>query len=147
MSIWPQNKNRKFDYQKCFRGEMPNFSNKRFNFFFRINELLFEEDNEPKKSGYHSLKNYYLTHKTLFEVFPIDGTVTKRKLKKWKRYSLWNFLSHIIPELRFNLKNFCYLKRCNVPHSKSFFDWIVTLGQYAIANFMMNSVFLFSIFT
>ena len=35
----------------------------------------------------------------------------------------------------------------DVPRSKSFFDWTVTLVQYAMANSMMNSVFLFSIFT
>ena len=57
MSIWPQNKKRKFDYQKFFRGQMPNFWYERFNFFFRINELSFEEDTEQKKSGYHSLEN------------------------------------------------------------------------------------------
>ena len=54
---------------------MPNFSNKRFNFFFRINELSFEKDIEPKKSGYHSSKNGYLTHETLSKVFTIDGMV------------------------------------------------------------------------
>ena len=56
---------------------MPIFLYERFNFFFGINELSFEKDIEPKKSGYHSLKNQYLTHETLFEVFSIDGMVTK----------------------------------------------------------------------
>ena len=39
------------------------------------------------------------------------------------------------------------IQHLDVPHSKSFFDWTVTLVQYARANFMMNSVFIFSIFT
>ena len=41
----------------------------------------------------------------------------------------------------------CIMVGLDVPHGESFFEWTVTLGQYAIANFMMNSVFLFSIFT
>ena len=51
MSIWPQNKNRKFYYQKCCTGQMPIFSYDRFNFFFRIYELRLEEDIEQKKVG------------------------------------------------------------------------------------------------
>ena len=38
------------------------------------------------------------------------------------------------------------MTQLRVPHSKSFLVWTVTLGQYAIANFMKNSVFVFSIF-
>ena len=45
--------------------------------FFKIHELSIEKYVEPKKSGYHSSKNRYLTYKTLFEVFPIDGMVAK----------------------------------------------------------------------
>ena len=82
MSIWPQNKNCMFDYQKCFRGQMPIFLCERFNFFLKIHELSIEEYVEPKKSGYHSSENKYLTHKTLFEVFTIDGMVAEWKMKK-----------------------------------------------------------------
>ena len=32
---------------------------------------------KQKKSGYHSSENRYLTHKTVFEVFTIDGMVAK----------------------------------------------------------------------
>ena len=120
MSIWPQNKNHKFRYRKCFWGQMPIFLYERFNSFFRIHDLSFEEDIKQKKSGYHSSKNRYLTHKTLSEVFPIDGMVAKWKLKKQKRYSSWNLLLHIILELHVNRLKFCYMKRCNEPSIKEY---------------------------
>ena len=65
---------------------------------------------------------------------------TKRlPIEKWKKK---NAVHHeiccriIFWVLRINKKFFFYLKHCTV-----------TLEQYAMANFMMNSVFLFSIFT
>ena len=93
--------------------------------FFLIGgyELSIEEYVRPKKSGYHSWKNGDYTQKTFSEVFPIDGMVSKWKLKKWKRYSSWNFLSHTIPELHFNLENFCYLKHCNYILIKCWWWW------------------------
>ena len=73
---------------------------------------------------------------------------------RWCDHTPWSFpqrLSYdqIMPQLQqsnfhSNLSNTIQL---DVPHSKSFFDWTVTLGQYAIENFMKNSIFLFSIFT
>ena len=56
---------------------MPIFSYERFNFFFRIYELSFEEDIDQRKSGYQSSKSKYLTHETLSEVFPVDGMVAQ----------------------------------------------------------------------
>ena len=98
------------------------------------------------------LKKWAFNTKNAFCGFSQIQNGCRLKNKKRKTLFIMKFPTALFSECYESIKSFfpiwsTVMRHLDVPHSKSFFDWTVTLVQYAIANFIMNSVFLFSIFT